>query len=105
MPIRDFEKQGALQILVYLYENKERKINVSELERNVKAHRATILTTLEMLKTDRVIEEKINAKFPFDHSVWLSQLGEEVGAQFAIVAKSLLGRVPPYNKQDIEHVK
>ena len=103
MPIRDFEKQGALQIIVYLYDHKDHKINVSELDRNIKAHRSTILTPLEMLHMNRVIDEEINLKFPFDHSVWLTSLGVEVGSQLKAVANSLLDRAHPKRIQDAEH--
>jgi len=102
VPFRDLEKHGALQILVYLFENKARKVNVSELDRTVKASRETILSTLEMLKINRVIQDEVNGKFPFDHSVWLTPLGVEVAAQLKAVQSALLGREHPKRTPNAE---
>ncbi len=89
MPLQDFEKSGALQILVYLYKNKDRKINISELHRNVEAHRETILTAVETLKKNKVAEDSVNHKFPFDHQVWLTTLGTEVASRISAIADAI----------------
>lgn len=78
-----------------MYENRERKVNVSELDRNVNAHRSTILTTIELLKINRVVKDEVNQKFPFDHQVWLTPLGVEVAAQLKGAQSALLGREHP----------
>ncbi|MGD0071353.1 MAG: hypothetical protein ABSB71_07755 [Candidatus Bathyarchaeia archaeon] len=104
MPFRDLEKQGALQILVYLYDNRDRKINVSELDRNVKATRETILSTLKMLKVNRLIQDEVNKKFPFDHSIWLNQKGVEVATQLKVAQNALLDQEHPKKTEDSEPV-
>lgn len=88
MPFRDVaEKQGAIGTLVYLYENREKKINVSELVNNRIANREAILTTIKLLKINGLVDDETCAKFPFEHLLWLTPLGVDVSKQFYLAAK------------------
>jgi DNA-binding HxlR family transcriptional regulator len=95
MPFQDLEKQGALQIPIYLYKNKGRKVNVSELAKNKIANRETILTTLKMLRINGMIEEETDTRFPFAHLIWLTPLGIKVSAHLFFVENALQHQEQP----------
>jgi predicted transcriptional regulator len=90
VPIASLEKHGALQILVYLYDKKQ-KANISEIVANVKASRETILSTIEMLKLTGLVYDLRKTKFPYTHFVWLTEKGKEV-AQHLLVVSNVLHR-------------
>ena len=101
LPIAPLEKQGALQILIYLYEKNE-KANISEITENVKSSRETILSTIELLKITGLIRDLRNTKvFPYAHVVWLTPKGREV-AQHLLAASHVLRRPEhPEENQDV----
>jgi Mn-dependent DtxR family transcriptional regulator len=90
LPIAPLEKQGALQILVYLYEKQE-KANITEIAENVKSSRETILSTIELLRKTSLVKDEQSVKFPYAHTVWLTEKGREVAKHF-LAASHILQR-------------
>jgi DNA-binding HxlR family transcriptional regulator len=105
LTLRDLGKVGALDILVYLHDNKDRKINITELNQNVKASRETILSTLKMLRAHKLIEEENIKKFPCEHLVWLTKKGVEVAVHMKAAHDVLLGQEHPKKVEDSGRVK
>ncbi len=87
MELENLEKQGALQICVFLYKSGKRKVNISELQHNVEATRETILTTVQRLKEIGLIEEEVLKGWPFSHLVWLTEKGMEISSSLNTVDK------------------
>jgi DNA-binding IclR family transcriptional regulator len=77
LTLYDFERAGALQILNYLYENKDQgKIKITDIVKNVKATSETVKTTVAFLTQCNLTEEEKAPTFPYQHWVWLTPKGE-----------------------------
>jgi len=72
--LRDLEKSAALQILDYLYENKESMR--SQIEDNVRGSSTTIGSSLVILGEMGLLEERRVP--PFTRYISLSPLGKQV---------------------------
>jgi len=99
LPLAPLEKQGALQILVYLYQ-KNGKANISEIKRNVKSSTETILSTVELLKALGLAEDIEKATFPFAHLVWLTEKGRKVAELLQEASHFLQGEQHLKRNQD-----
>jgi predicted transcriptional regulator len=78
MALAEFERAGALQILNYLYQNKNKgKIRITEIMKNVKATSETVNTAIIFLTQNELTREEKAVKFPYQHWVWLTPKGED----------------------------
>lgn len=84
------ERTGAAQILLYLYIHQDKgEINITDLTKNIKATRETILRTIEYLNIDGLITETIMQAFPFEHKIKLSAKGSAAGQLLCELAQAL----------------
>ena len=77
LSLSDFERAGALQILNYLYENKDKgKIKITDIVKNVKATSETVKAAVTFLTQNGLTKEEKSQAFPYQHWVWLTPKGE-----------------------------
>lgn len=77
LTLYDFERASALQILNYLYENKDKgKIKITDIIKNVKATSDTVNATAAFLTKNNLTQEEKAQTFPYQHWVWLTPKGE-----------------------------
>jgi predicted transcriptional regulator len=74
LALAKLEKKTALQILVYLFKEKE-PAKREELRDNIKGVMETIYSALENLRSMDLIEEEEIGVFPFERRVWLRERG------------------------------
>lgn len=90
MSVSDFERAGALQILLYLYENKNKgKIKFTEITKNVKASNETVIQTIAFFTQNDLTKEEKAKAFPYQHWVWLTPKGEAVAQHLQPLAAAL----------------
>jgi predicted transcriptional regulator len=77
MALYDFERAGVLQVLNYLFENKDQgKIRITEIIKNVKATSDTVNSVVAFLTENNLTQEEKAPIFPYQHWVWLTPKGE-----------------------------
>ncbi|MCL4429398.1 MAG: hypothetical protein M1540_00865 [Candidatus Bathyarchaeota archaeon] len=77
LSLYDFERAGALQILNYLWENRNKgKIKITDIVKNVKATSETITGAITFLTQNSLTQEEKAQTFPYQHWVWLTPKGE-----------------------------
>lgn len=92
------EQTGAGQIILYLFIHKENTgINITELQKQLKPARETILRTISFLAKKQIITEVTEKKFPFEHKVKLTEQGLRAAQHLAAFAEALQ---PQENKEE-----
>ncbi len=91
LSLAKLERAGALQILVYLYQNSEKseKTQITEIIKGVKAASETVMATIKHLALIELINEAHVKSFPRQHLVWLTPKGKIVAQHLSEVASAL----------------
>ena len=74
MPLRDFEI-GKLQLLSFLYEQKDYTANKSAIKKNVDASMETIYQAIEVLQKYGLIDEVAVGNVPQERRTFLTEKG------------------------------
>jgi hypothetical protein len=86
----DFERAGALQILLYLFGNKEKgKVGITEIVKNVKATSETVNATIAFLTQNNLTKEEKAQVFPYQHWITLTPKGEAAAQHLQLFLNAL----------------
>jgi len=94
--IASLERTAAIRILLYLYENFDRKegVYLTELIRKVQASSDTIMLTLSTLLKNGLINDEYTKEYPYKRIFSLTALGLEVAKPLAAVDQALHSQEP-----------
>ena len=77
--MENFERTGALQLLIFLYKWKESTpARLTDLYHSIKGHHETVRNAVGFLVSLGYVAEEVEKKLPYTHTVWLTALGEQL---------------------------